>query len=232
MNPSTSRDMHLLNEVTRSPDATQRELSRRIGVALGLTNLMLRRLAKKGYIKVTGTKRSRIQYLITPTGILEKSRLTYEFIQYSLQLYGRVRHSLREQLVKLASTGRRKILLYGTGELAEIAYLTIREMGLQVVGVTADAPMSGSFLDYPIRSIREVSPEEYDWVVVTPLLDDDQAVERLRAFGLPAERLIQLHHASLSAADLHTVKPLDAVAPVSATETVPASDASERLEVA
>ncbi|PIQ84389.1 MAG: hypothetical protein COV75_02435, partial [Candidatus Omnitrophica bacterium CG11_big_fil_rev_8_21_14_0_20_63_9] len=94
MNQRTYRDMHLLNEVTQSPDITQRELSQRIGMALGLTNLMLRRLTKKGYIKIIGTKRSRIRYLITPQGILEKTRLTYEFIHFSLQLYGRVRSYL------------------------------------------------------------------------------------------------------------------------------------------
>ena len=48
MNVNTYRDMHLLNEVTHSPRATQREISKRIGVALGLTNMMLRRLVSKG----------------------------------------------------------------------------------------------------------------------------------------------------------------------------------------
>ena len=129
MRVSTYRDMHLLNELTRTPGTTQRELSKRIGAALGLTNLMLRRLAKKGYIKITGTKRNRIHYLITPKGILEKSRLTYEFIEYSLQLYGHVRQFLERQLAMLAQTGHRRVLLYGTGELAEIAFLVVREIG-------------------------------------------------------------------------------------------------------
>ena len=71
MKNSTYRDMHLLNEVTQTPDVTQRDLSQRIGVALGLTNLLLRRLVKKGYIKISGTTRSRLRYLITPQGILE-----------------------------------------------------------------------------------------------------------------------------------------------------------------
>src|SRR3989338_9709640 len=131
--PSSSyRDMSLLQEVTQTPSTTQRELSKRLGVALGLTNLMLRRLVKKGYIKISGTKRSRIRYLITPEGILEKSRLTVEFFQYSLQLYRQVRQAWHQQLAIVGERGARRILLYGTGELAEIAFLTIREMGLQL----------------------------------------------------------------------------------------------------
>jgi len=201
MSPNTYRDLHLLNEVANTPDITQRALSRRIGVALGLTNLMLRRLAKKGYIKITGTKRSRIRYLITPQGILEKSRLTYEFIQYSLQLYGRVRRSLREQLASLGQTGRRRILLCGTGELAEIAFLTIREMGLEFVGVVAESPDRRRFLGYPVKKISEVSTADYDWMVVTSARweDGDEAAKRLIVLGVPADRILTLHKPGMSA---------------------------------
>ncbi len=192
MNSSTYRDMHLLNEVTQSPDLTQRELSKRIGAALGLTNLMLRRLVKKGYIKISGTKRSRLRYLITPQGILEKSRLTYEFIQYSLQLYGRVRLSLREQLALLARGGRRRILLCGVGEAAEIAFLTIREMGLQFVGVVAQAPSRDMFLGYPVKAIGEIAITEYDWVIVASLQAQHEWISSRVSLGVPAERIILL----------------------------------------
>src|SRR3989338_8078635 len=158
MKSSSYRDMSLLEEITQTPSATQRQLAKRIGAALGLTNLMLRRLVKKGYIKISGTKRSRIRYLITPQGILEKSRLTVEFIQYSLQLYGSIRQFLRQQLAMLAQTGHRRILLCGTGELAEIAFLTIHEMGLELVGVVDEQPSTPWFLGQPVRDLGTVSP--------------------------------------------------------------------------
>ena len=192
MKPSTYRDMHLLQAVNQSPDVTQRELAKRIGVALGLTNLMLRRLAKKGYIKIAGTKRSRIRYLITPQGILEKSRLTYEFLQYSLHLYSRVRHFLREQLTILAKTGHRRVLLYGTGELAEIAFLTVREIGLELVGVVDESPTRNSFLGYPVQKPSDVTTEAYDRVVVSSFRAGDGGIHRLVASGIPLDRMIVL----------------------------------------
>ena len=192
MDLSTYRDMHLLNEVTQTPHTTQRELSKRIGIALGLTNLLLRRLAKKGFIKISGTKRSRIRYLITPPGILEKSRLTYEFIQYSLQLYGHVRVFLREQLAMVAKGGHRRILLCGTSELAEIAFLTIHEVGLELVGVVDDPPDREYFLGYAVRKISDLSSTEYDWVIVASLQWEDGGAARLAALGVPPERVITL----------------------------------------
>jgi len=194
--------MYLLDEVTQRPHATQRELSKRIGVALGLTNLMLRRLVKKGYIKISGTKRSRIRYLITPKGILEKSRLTYEFIQYSLQLYSRVRHSLREQLDLVARQGDRRMLIYGTGELAEMAFLTIQEIGLEFVGVTVESPIQERFLGHPVRPISAMAFESYDRIIVTRLPWDAAEIDRLVALGIPADRIISLGQSAVPASSV------------------------------
>ena len=192
MNSSTYRDMHLLNELTSSPGVTQRELSKRIGVALGLTNLMLRRLARKGYIKITGTKRSRIRYLITPKGIVEKTRLTYEFIQYSLQLYGGVRRFLRERLAILARAGDRRIVLYGTDELAEITFLISQEMGLELVGIVEASPTRQQFLGHPVLGIEAVSSLSYDRIIVASLRDRRAQIQQLVALGISLERMIIL----------------------------------------
>ena len=193
MDSSSYREMQLLTEVALTPHASQRNLSKRIGVALGLTNLLLRRLAKKGHIKIKGTTRNRLRYLITPKGILEKSRLTYEFIQSSLQLYSRVRRSLSEQFAALAHTDTRRVLLFGTGELAEIAFLTIQEMGLELAGVAVDgAAEHQQFLGQPVRNILHVPLEDYDRIVVTSFSIGDGQTNRLRALGIPAQRMILL----------------------------------------
>lgn len=192
MNASIYRDMHLLDELAQRPGTTQRELAKRIGVALGLTNLMLRRLVKKGYVKITQTQRNRLRYLITPTGILEKSRLTYEFIQYSLQLYGRIRYFLREQLALLAQAGHRRVLLYGRGELAEIAFLVIQEIGLELVGIVDEIPAPGPFLGYPILPLSQVPPSTYDCIIMSSIRPEDSAIGRLVALGIARERMILL----------------------------------------
>lgn len=190
MDLTSYRDMHLLDLVAQRPDVTQRELSKRIGVALGLTNLMLRRFAKKGYIKIRGTKRSRLRYLITPKGILEKTRLTCEFVQSSLQLYHRVRHFWREQLAAIAHTGQRRIMLFGTGELAEIAFLSIREMGLEFVGVVEETAEPRRFLGYPVQDVYQVPSDSYDWLLVTAWPEGEAVAARLREHGVSTLRII------------------------------------------
>src|ERR1041384_1636829 len=88
MDIEAHRDLKLLEAVEEDSRVTQRSLANRLGIALGLTNIYLRRLVRKGYIKCVNVQSNRITYLITPRGIAEKARLTYEFMDYSLHLSG------------------------------------------------------------------------------------------------------------------------------------------------
>ena len=65
-NNSEEISLRLLDEFTREPMVTQRALSGRLGIALGLVNAYVKRLYKKGYIKVKNLPRNRIKYIITP----------------------------------------------------------------------------------------------------------------------------------------------------------------------
>src|SRR5215467_7871648 len=96
MDIEAHRDLKLLEAVEQDSRITQRSLAGKLGIALGLTNIYLKRLVRKGYIKCVNVQSNRITYLITPRGIAEKARLTYEFMDYSLHLYSEVRQHLRE----------------------------------------------------------------------------------------------------------------------------------------
>src|SRR2546425_11059614 len=128
------RDLQLLSEVERDACVTQRSLAKNLGVALGLTTLYLKRLARKGYIKITTIPKHRIKYLLTPRGMAEKSRLTYLYMQYSLSYYRDMRQRLKVVLTGLASAGAKRVVICGTGELAELAYISLREMDWTLVG--------------------------------------------------------------------------------------------------
>jgi EPS-associated MarR family transcriptional regulator len=80
-------DLHyqLLRELTREPAASQRNLATGLGVSVGKVNYCLRALVAKGWIKVNNFRRSDNKwayvYLLTPTGMAAKVRLTKEFLE-------------------------------------------------------------------------------------------------------------------------------------------------------
>ncbi len=192
MRAKHQRDLQLLSEIEISEVVTQRGLSKRLGIALGLTNLYLKRLIKKGYVKAVNIQKNRIRYLITPQGIAEKSRLTYEYMQYSLQLYRQARIVLRARFHALASQGRKRMVFYGVGEAAELAYLCAREMDLELVGVV-DADHAGSrFLDHTVLEPAVLPGLEYDCVVVTSFDDGLVPRRQLEEMGIAAGAIVTM----------------------------------------
>jgi len=190
MDVEAHRDMKLLEAVEQDSRVTQRGLATKLGIALGLTNIYLRRLVRKGFIKCVNVQSNRISYLITPRGIAEKARLTYEFMDYSLHLYGDVRQRLRAVLQECAAADRR-VAIYGRGEAAEIAYLSLKECGLEPVAVFDDEA-GDDFLGMPVRPIREHADLAYDLMIVATLVPSEDLVIRLVAQGVAREKLLPL----------------------------------------
>ena len=146
---------------------TQRGLANKLGIALGLANIYLKRMIHKGYIKCVNVQPNRISYLITPRGIAEKARLTYEFMDYSLHLYGEVRQHLRDALQECAAAGKR-VAICGRGEAAELAYLSLKESGLDPVAIFDDDG-GHDFLGMPVRPIADHASVEFDLIIVATL---------------------------------------------------------------
>lgn len=91
----------LLEELSKEETLSQRDLSRRLGIALGLVNSYVKNFISKGYIRVTSFPRNRYAYLLTPKGMSEKSRLTYQHLHYFTNLYTVARKDFRELFHKL-----------------------------------------------------------------------------------------------------------------------------------
>jgi len=186
------RDLLLLTEVARDGGVTQRSLATKLGVALGLTNLYLKRLARKGYIKITTIPKHRIRYLLTPRGFAEKSRLTCLYMQYSLTYYRQMRTRLTEILTRLSDAGATRIVIYGTGELAELAYVSVREKDLTLVGFVDGGPEGRAFLSYPLWPVEALAHWECDAVLIGELTGVDAVQERLSRAGVPSEKIVSL----------------------------------------
>ncbi len=190
MDIENRRDLKLLEAVEEDSRVTQRSLATKLGIALGLTNIYLKRLVRKGYIKCVNVQSNRITYLITPRGIAEKARLTYEFMDYSLHLFGEVRQHLRTALQECAAANRR-VAICGRGEAAELAYLSLKECGLEPVAIF-DTDDGRDFLGIPVRPVSDHDQVAYDLIIVATLESSGQQVAALIRDGVPPEKLFPL----------------------------------------
>jgi DNA-binding MarR family transcriptional regulator len=190
MDLEAHRDLRLLEAVHQDSRVTQRGLASQLGMALGLANIYLKRMIRKGFIKVVNVQPNRISYLVTPRGIAEKARLTYEFMDYSLHLYGEVRQHLRAALQDCAAAGQR-VAICGRGEAAELAYLSLKESGLDPVAVF-DQEGGHEFLGIPVRPLADHAQFEFDMIIVATLDLTSTWYADLLGAGVPEAKLFPL----------------------------------------
>jgi DNA-binding MarR family transcriptional regulator len=190
-NIEAHRDLRLLQAIAEGDRITQRGLANKLGIALGLANLYCKRLVRKGFVKCINIQSNRLRYLLTPKGISEKTRLTYEFMEYSLYLYSQVRFHLRAVLEPYGLRHRKRVAVYGTGEAAELAFLSIAELGLELVAVFNDGGV-GRFLGHTVRHINGHDQVAFDLLLVATLEPSQQIVERLVQLGIDRSRLATL----------------------------------------
>jgi EPS-associated MarR family transcriptional regulator len=77
--------LRILQILKEYPEMTQRDLSRIVGISLGKVNFILKAMIHKGLVKAHNFKKSSNKkvyiYMLTPSGIEEKARITYRFLK-------------------------------------------------------------------------------------------------------------------------------------------------------
>jgi len=188
---SEYRDLQLLSEIFESPEATQRELSLKAGIALGLTNVLLRNLSQKGYLRITKSGWRRWIYNLTPKGISHKIKLTAAYIHRVLDHYQAVRQTLREELEPLALNAESRVAIYGIGEFAELVYLGLKELGIEEIDAYINNAVNGSrFLGMPVQDIKTIQPEWYDQIVIAVIGDLKAPLAEIQERGASLQQVV------------------------------------------
>jgi len=133
-------DLQILEHIESDPEVTQASLAEKLGVAVGTVNFVVKRLIKKGYVRVTHLQRRRLKYIITPEGIALRTQMAVDSLQYSMRLYRETREQAKRLLTQVKRQGYREVSIHGNGELADVVRLTCIEQGVDVVA-RADAPV-------------------------------------------------------------------------------------------
>ena len=183
-----AESIRLMLDVIETRDrVTQRGLSGELGIALGLTNLYLKRCINKGLIKVRKAPARRYAYYLTARGFAEKARLTAKYLARSLSYFRVAREDCSELLAACQARGLTQVVLVGAGDLCEIATLAALDSGIQVVAVLDPATNRQQVAG--VRVIRDLAaldgagpgsgaPEA---VVITDMKDPQATYERMVA---------------------------------------------------
>ena len=109
----------LLESIYHHDDARpvkQRDLARIVGISLGMTNVILRKLAQKGWVIVRRINSRNIQYAVTPSGIDEISRRSFQFFKKTVRNVVYYKDALERFLLSAKEKNFHAIVLVGKSD--------------------------------------------------------------------------------------------------------------------
>ncbi len=157
----------ILDHVEKTPLVTNRLLAAKLNVSVKLAHGLLKQLVTKGLLHIHKRNSRRWDYFLTPKGIAEKARITYEFLDFSMQFYREARRRSAHILGELRRQGIDRIAFLGATELAEIAFLGLQEHRLILLDVYDDSRAGNEFLGIKVRPIQDVVKSAADKILVT-----------------------------------------------------------------
>lgn len=117
------RDLDVLahlheSQISDVKRVSQRSIAKALGMSVGLTNAILKRLVEKGFVMVRRVNHNNAHYLVTPQGIQEIGRRSYLYLRRTIGHVVRYKERLRDFCRQQAAAGIREIVLVGESDLA------------------------------------------------------------------------------------------------------------------
>ena len=187
----TYRSFLLLSEISGEEQLSQRELAKRLGIALGLVNSYLKNLVAKGFVRVASFPKNRYAYLLTPKGFTEKSRLAYQHLSYFSGLYTVARQDYLKLFRGLSGQGVKGVAFCGIDEVAEIAYLSLKEVGLELELAMDPEAAGRKFFDRQVVTPALALLSGNHRIVITSLKRGEALREELLRLGAEPSRIYQ-----------------------------------------
>ena len=114
-----------------APNISQRSIAQALGMSVGLTNAILKRLTEKGFLMMRRINAHNVHYLVTPAGIDLISRRSYLYLRRTIGHVVRYKERLREFCHTQRERGIRELVLIGESDLTFILEWCAEKEGLE-----------------------------------------------------------------------------------------------------
>jgi DNA-binding MarR family transcriptional regulator len=149
------RELEILERLENNGHLTQRDLSKDVGIALGLVNHLLKKMVTKGWIKIKNIDSKKIRYLITPEGAREKSSLLYKRAESTIHFYLEAKRVIKDKVIHLKNEGIEDVSIYGINHISEVLFIVLKELGLELASVVEVKKEGEEWFGYKVIGMEE-----------------------------------------------------------------------------
>jgi predicted transcriptional regulator len=173
--------LNILREVAANSHVTQAELAGLCSLSVAMVNNYMKELCEGGYLEYHRKTTKNVSYHLTPPGSKYLETLQMELIEEMVDMFAAAKERIRDRIVSRAQTALQRVVLFGSGHLAQLAFHALELVGAKILGVCDDNPaaIGGDFCGREVLSpvqIRFLAP---DAVVIADSLRTEEICKNL-----------------------------------------------------
>ena len=128
---TSDKEAIILEHIYYNNALKQRELAGKAGISLGMTNAILKRLIKKGWLMIKHLNSRKISYVISPAGLEEISKRTYQYFKRTIEDVRLYKDRIEQLVSGAVNTGYSIVILVGKSDLDFILEFACREYNVE-----------------------------------------------------------------------------------------------------
>jgi predicted transcriptional regulator len=188
------RELILLLHIEKDPHITQGRLASYVHLVPSMVNKYLKEFAAKNIIKTRGNNRKDMSYHITDSGMIYLNQLFSSFMNETLMLHRETKEEYRTRLQRFYNEGIKRVVFYGSADLAQISFNAAEEIGFEVIGVV-DSDFSRHGKSFAGRKIEPPSVIEKiapDAVLIASFANREKIYQSISHLEKKGIRIISL----------------------------------------
>ena len=171
---TTDKELKILEHIEQNSHVNQRDLASGVGMSLGMTNAVLKRLVTKGLLMMQKVNNRNIKYAVTPQGIEAIAKRSYRYFRRTLKNVAFYREAIESLVQDVKARGFEGIVLVGPSDLDFIVEWACEKWGLGFL--STDEQKGRVYCLYSERYIPEGDDADATGFLQKILLDSELIV--------------------------------------------------------
>ena len=186
--------LNILREVGANAHVTQAELASRCSLSVAMVNNYMKDLCNSDLIEYNRKSVKSVTYHLTPSGIQCLETLQSEQIGEMVRMFAYAKERIIKRIMEMAGSALQRVVLYGSGNLAQLAFHALELSGIRVLGVCDDDPsvLGRDFCGREVVNPSQIRFMAPDAVIITDSLKTDEILRNLHSFSDRGIELIYL----------------------------------------
>jgi predicted transcriptional regulator len=131
---------NILDQLASNSRLTQAELARRCDLSVAMVNNYMKELCSTGLLEYHRRSSKSISYHLTSAGKEQLQTIQDELIHEMASIFAEAKDRIRERILASAQGKLQRVVLFGSGHLAELAFHALELAKVSVIGICDDDP--------------------------------------------------------------------------------------------